>query len=177
MKNRTLILSLALAGFLATAPAVLLGAGQPLSPLEQKVRHELITLPFYDVFDNLSFQADGGKVTLLGEVRRPSLKLDAERTVKRIEGVTEVDNRIEVLPTSFFDDRIRLAVLRAVYGSSTLFRYNLGAVAPIRIIVKNGNVTLEGSVSSEMDRNVANLAANGVPGVFAVTNNLKVIRS
>lgn len=96
VKYRTLILSLAVAGFLATAPGVLLGAGQPLSSVEQKVRHELITLPSYDVFDNLSFQANGGKITLLGEVRRTSLKVDADWALKRIERVTAVRNQIEV---------------------------------------------------------------------------------
>ncbi|HSB13986.1 MAG TPA: BON domain-containing protein [Bryobacteraceae bacterium] len=142
--------------------------------LEQKVRHELLMLPYYGVFDNLAFRVEGNTVVLLGQVRRPTLRPTAERVVKQIEGVSAVDNRIEVLPLSFHDDRVRLGVLRAVYGNSALYRYNLGAIAPIRIVVKNGNVTLEGVVANEMDRNIAFLAANGVPGVFSVKNNLHV---
>jgi hyperosmotically inducible protein len=102
------------------------------------------------------------------------LKTSAERVVARIEGVSNVDNRIEVLPTSFQDDRLRRAVLRSVYGNSVLNRYALGANPSIRIIVKNGDVTLEGVVAREMDRNVAFIQANGVSGVFSVTNNLRV---
>ena len=176
MRRRSWVAAPVLAAVLFVAPVIGRGAGAPLTPLEEKVRHELVMLPFYNVFDNLTFSADGSRVTLLGQVSRPVLKLDAERAVKRLPGVTTVDNRIEVLPTSFFDNSVRWGVLRAIYGNSALFRYNLGAHAPIRIIVKNGNVTLEGVVSSEMDRNIANLAANGVPGVFSVTNNIEVHR-
>jgi hyperosmotically inducible protein len=142
--------------------------------LAKKVRHELVMLPFYGVFDNLSFVVKGNTVTLLGQVSRPSLRADAERAVRRIAGVRAVHNRIEVLPLSPHDDRIRLAVLRAVYGHSVLNRYALGAQPPIRILVKHGQVTLEGVVASRMDRNVAGIQANGVPGVFKVTNNLRV---
>lgn len=169
-----------LAGVLSVAP-VALNAAAPAasrvsSHLEKQVWHELVTLPFYDVFDNLAFRVDGDKVTLLGQVTRPTLKTSAELVVKRIEGVSAVENRIEVLPVSTFDNRIRLGVLRAVYGQGALFRYNLPPHAPIRIIVKNGDVTLEGVVASEMDRNIAKLAANGVFGVFSVTNNLRVVK-
>jgi len=107
-------------------------------------------------------------------VSRPTLKSDAENVVKKIEGVEHVKNEIEVLPTSPNDDRIRRAVFRAVYGNPTLERYALQAVPPIHIIVKNGNVTLVGVVASEGDKNMAGLKANGVPGVFGVTNNLQV---
>ena len=142
--------------------------------VEREVRHELVTLPSYGVFDNLAFQVDGGTVTLLGQVSRPTLKTDAERVVKSIEGVERVINRIEVLPLSPYDDRIRLATYRAIYGNTALNRYALQAVPPIHIIVKNGNVTLEGVVANEGDKNIAGIQANSVPGVFSVTNNLRV---
>jgi hyperosmotically inducible protein len=145
----------------------------PLDPLSATVRHELVMLPFYNVFDNLAFRVDGDTVTLSGQVSRPVLKGDAEAVVRQVAGVREVRNEIEVLPLSGFDNRIRLAALRAVYGHSVLNRYALGSQPAIRIIVNNGNLTLEGVVASEMDRNVAYLAANGVFGVFSVTNNLR----
>lgn len=140
----------------------------------KEIRHELVMLPYYGVFDNLAYKVDGYKVTLIGQVSRPTLKTDAERAVKSIEGVEKVDNQIEVLPTSPGDDRIRMAVYRAVYGQSALNRYALQAVPPIHIIVKNGNVTLEGTVASEADKNIANVQASGVSGVFSVKNNLTV---
>jgi hyperosmotically inducible protein len=146
------------------------------NPVAEKVRRELVSLPFYSIFDNFSYRVDGGTVTLFGEVTRPTLKTDAERVVKRIEGVQRVDNQIEVLPVSPFDDRIRLATARAIFGYGPLQRYSLGAVPPISIIVKNGNVTLRGVVLNEMDRNLANMRANLVPGVFSVTNELQVER-
>jgi hyperosmotically inducible periplasmic protein len=142
--------------------------------LEREVRHELVTLPFYGVFDNLAFKVDGGKVTLLGQVSRPTLKTDAERVVQSIEGVERVIDRIEVLPLSPYDDRIRLATYRAIYGNTALNRYALQAIPPIHIIVKNGNVTLEGVVANEGDKNIADIRARSVPGVFSVTNNLRV---
>jgi hyperosmotically inducible periplasmic protein len=157
---------------LALSPAVLASTGS--RTLEEQVRHELLMLPFYGVFDRLSFQVNGNTVTLMGEVTRPVLASDAVNVVKRIPGVASVDNKIEVLPLSRFDDLIRLAELRAVYGNQALFRYNLGAIAPIRIIVKDGQVTLEGIVANQMDKNIAGLAANAVAGVFSVTNNLQV---
>ncbi len=142
--------------------------------LIREVRHELVMLPFYSVFDNLAFRVDGRKVTLFGQVVLPTLKTDAERAVKRIEGVERVTNEIVVLPVSPEDDRLRRALFRAIYSKPTLQQYQLRAVPTIHIIVKNGHVTLEGAVGSEMDKNVAGLAANGVPGVFSVTNNLIV---
>jgi hyperosmotically inducible protein len=145
--------------------------------LEREVRHELVMLPYYGVFDNLAYRVDGSKVTLLGEVTRPTLKSDAEAVVKKIEGVTSVDNRIEVLPLSPNDDRIRLAVYRAIYRQATLSRYALQAVPPIHIIVKNGNVRLVGVVATEADKNMAGIRAKGVPGAFSVTNDLRVEKS
>jgi hyperosmotically inducible protein len=142
--------------------------------LVKEVRHELVMLPYYNVFDNLSFKVDGGTVTLMGQVTRPTLKSDAERVVKSIEGVERVVNNIEVLPLSTNDDRIRIAVYRAIYSQAGLQRYGMQAVPPIHILVNNGNVTLEGVVASEGDKNIANIQANGVPGVFSVKNNLRV---
>ncbi|MBM3784390.1 MAG: BON domain-containing protein [Acidobacteria bacterium] len=146
----------------------------PEERIVKKVRTELLTMPFLSIFDNLSYRIDGETIYLYGQVIRPTLKSDAANRVKRLEGVTKVVNEIEVLPLSPYDDRVRLAVARAVYGVTALNRYALGANPSIRIVVKNGNVTLEGVVANEMDRNIANLMANGVFGVFSVTNNLQV---
>src|SRR6266853_1453097 len=144
--------------------------------ITKEARHELIMLPYLDVFDNLAFKVDGNNVTLLGSVTRPTLKSDAERAVKGIEGVEKVDNQIEVLPPSPMDDQLRLRLYRAIYGYAPLQKYALGVLKPIRIIVKGGHVTLEGVVDNASDKNVAGLRANGVPGVFSVTNNLAVVK-
>lgn len=168
---------------LATATAVLAFSGslmasvnnKPVRDLPSAVRHEILMLPYYNVFDSLSYRVDpDGHVTLYGEVTRPTLKSDAANVVKHLEGVTGITNNIEVLPLSPFDDRIRMAVARAIYGYGPLQRYGMGAQPPIHIIVKNGNVTLEGVVANEFDKNVANIRANGVGGVFSVTNKLRV---
>jgi hyperosmotically inducible protein len=142
--------------------------------LAKQVRHQLVMLPWYSVFDNLAFRIDRDKVTLLGQVTRPVLKSDAEAVVKRIEGVASVKNDIEVLPLSPMDDQLRRAVFRAIYGEPGMQRYAIQPIPPIHIIVKNGNVTLEGVVDSEMDRNLANIRANQVPNVFSVKNHLVV---
>jgi hyperosmotically inducible protein len=142
--------------------------------LAKEVRHELVMLPYYGVFDNLTFKIDGYNVELGGQVTRPTLRSDAERVVKGVEGVEKVVNNIEVLPVSPNDDKIRLAVYRAIYGHTSLNRYGLRAVPPIHIVVKNGNVTLEGVVANGSDKNVAGIQANSVSGVFGVTNNLQV---
>lgn len=176
MKNKTGI-RIFLAGALllaSVASAATTGAPYSGTALQEKVRHELVMLPYYNVFDNLQFRVDGDTVTLLGQVRRPVLKSDAVNVVRRIPGVAKVINNIEVLPLSPFDDRVRLAVYRAVFSQAGLYRYALGAVPSVHIIVRNGNVALEGVVSNQMDRNIAGLRANGVPGVFSVTNNLRV---
>jgi osmotically-inducible protein OsmY len=142
--------------------------------LIKEVRHQLVMLPYYSVFDNLAYKVEGDKVTLFGQVTRPSLKSDAEAAVKSIEGVASVVNNIEVLPVSPMDDQTRRAVYRAIYGDAALSRYAIQAVPPIHIIVNNGNVTLEGAVGSESDKNLANLRASQVPNVFSVKNNLIV---
>jgi len=140
----------------------------------KEVRHELLMLPYLDVFDYLSYKVDGYNVTLMGQVTRPTLKSDAEKAVKSIEGVEHVDNRIEVLPPSSMDDRLRLRLYRAIYGFPSLERYAMGVNRSIRIIVKGGRVTLEGVVDNETDKNTVGIRANGVPGIFSVTNNLQV---
>jgi hyperosmotically inducible periplasmic protein len=141
----------------------------------QEVRHQLVMLPYYGVFDDLGFTVNGGTVTLVGQVAHPVLKDDAVHAVKRIEGVTNIVNNIEVLPVSQNDDRIRRATYRAIYGDPMLStRYGYRALPSIHIIVKNGNIRLEGVVANEMDRNVCGIRANGVPGAFRVDNDLKV---
>jgi osmotically-inducible protein OsmY len=146
--------------------------------IEADVERALFSLPYYTVFDFLAFRVEpGGTLRLLGQVVRPTLKDDAERRVKGIEGIDKVINDIEVLPVSPSDDAIRLAVARNIYRSDALDRYGFGSQPSIRIIVKNGNVTLEGVVDNESDKSVAGLKAREVNGVFDVKNNLTVARS
>jgi hyperosmotically inducible protein len=176
MKPRTYALTLAL--FALATLSVAYGQGQASAKSQERIakeaRHELLMLPYYGVFDNIAFRVDGYNVTLLGQVTRPSLKSDAGNAVKHIEGVENVDNQIEVLPTSPMDDRLRLALFHTIYGDPALEKYALGVQKPIRIIVKNGHVTLEGFVDNEGDKNIAGIRANGVPGIFSVNNNLQV---
>jgi hyperosmotically inducible periplasmic protein len=142
--------------------------------VSKEVYHELVMLPQLTIFDNLAYKVDGGKVTLLGEVRNAVLKDYAASAVKKIEGVESVDNQIEILPPSPNDDRIRQQVARAIFNDDSLFPYSMGSVPPIHIIVKGGHVALDGVVNSQGDKDRAGLRANGVPGVFNVQNNLKV---
>jgi hyperosmotically inducible periplasmic protein len=139
-----------------------------------QVRKQLVTLPFYGVFDNLGYAVEGDTVTLYGQVVRPITRKDAERRVARVEGVEHVINRIEVLPLSRFDDSIRIRTLRAISRTGGLFRYFQGVNSSIHIIVRNGHVTLEGMVSNRGDSQLAYIAANQVINVFSVTNNLRV---
>ncbi len=168
------------AAILALMIAVMPVAANPVDEAAQydktikKIGKELVTVPFYSVFDNLSFKLEDGTVTLYGQVSRPSLKGDAKRVVQKVAGVEEVVNKIEVLPLSNFDDRIRLATFRAIYRQPGLDRLGLQVVPPIHIIVKSGNVTLEGVVPTKSDATRAFIAANGVFGVFSVTNNLRI---
>ena len=144
--------------------------------IAKEVRHEILMLPYYNVFDFLAFKVSGYNVTLMGQVTNPTLKNDAGNVVKRIEGVQKVDNQIEVLPPSTMDDQLRFKLFRAIYGYPALQKYDLGTIKPIRIIVKSGRATLEGVVDNETDKNLANIRANGVPGIFSVTNNLQVVK-
>jgi hyperosmotically inducible periplasmic protein len=131
-------------------------------------------IPQVTVFDNLAYSVNGGTVTLYGQVRNAFISDVAEKSVKRLEGVERVENKIEVLPASFNDDRIRQQVAFAVFRDPRLSRYSMDPLPPIRIIVKNGHVALEGVVRTETDKDDAFIRANGVPGVFSVENNLKV---
>jgi len=143
--------------------------------IAREVRHQLVMLPYYGIFDDVAFFVAGSTVTLVGQVTRPTLKSDAEGVTKRVEGVTEVINNIEVLPVSPMDDQIRMAEYRAIYGDPALStRYGYRALPSIHIIVKNGHVTLEGVVANQADKSIVNIRANGVPNVFSVTNSLQV---
>ena len=157
-------------------------ASETLSPeveakLVQEVRHQLVMLPYYGVFDNLTFGIEGRTVTLNGQVVQPVTKSDAENAVKHIEGIEKVINNIEILPPSNMDDRIRRQVYNSIYSFGPLFKYGNMAVPPIHIIVRNARITLDGVVDSESDKNYAGVRANLVPGTFGVTNNLRVIPS
>jgi len=186
MKNRKkysvsrLVISVFAALVMAVMPAVALaqraqGAQGVTNPqLAKKVRHELVTLPYYGVFDNLAYSINGGTVTLYGQVVRSSTRSDAAGRVKRIAGVTRVVNNIEVLPLSGFDDGIRARTYRSIAQMGGLYRYLRGTNPSLHIVVDRGHVTLEGVVSGSGDRNLAYIAANRVPGVFSVTNNLRV---
>jgi len=180
--NRRVAASLMLLAALA-AVRVLLGAQMGTSGesrgemrIAREVRHEIVMLPFLDVFDFIAFEVHGSTVKLTGAVTQPVLKSQIEKVVKGIEGVEKIENHIDVLPPSPSDDAIRLRLFRAIYGYPALVKYALGVIKPIRIIVKNGQVTLEGVVDNEADKNMVNLRANGVSGIFSVTNHLKVVK-
>jgi hyperosmotically inducible periplasmic protein len=172
----TLVFMLAASAITLHAQTPSEAAAQAQARITKEVRHELLMLPYYNVFDNLSYKVDGDTVTLLGHVTNPTLKNDAGNVVKSIEGVAKVDNQIEVLPVSQMDDRLRQRLFRAIYGYAPLRKYDMGTIKPIRIIVKNGHVTLEGVVDNETDKNIAYIRANGVHGAFSVTNNLQVVK-
>lgn len=175
MKSRVLVAVVCLFSVMACmAAAQNATSNKSEDRIVREVRHELLMLPYYGVFDSIAYKVNGGTVTLLGAVVRPSLKSDAENSIKHIEGVDRIDNQIEVLPPSSQDDALRIALFRAIYQYPSLQKYELGVQKPIRIIVKNGRVTLEGVVDSEADKNVAGVRANSVPGIFQVTNNLQV---
>ncbi len=140
----------------------------------REIRKKLVTLPYYGVFDNLAYKLEGDTVILYGQVVRPSTRKDAERRVRKIEGIEQVVNKIEVLPLSGFDDRIRVRAFRALFRTGGLYRYAAGVNPAIHIIVKGGHITLEGVVANKTDSQLAYFAVNGVPEVFSVTNNLRI---
>lgn len=167
--------SMLLATALVASPMLLMASTKDYKgDLVKQVRHELLMLPYYSIFDNFSYRVDGSVVTLYGQVIEPVRRSDAVNAVKHIEGVTRVVDNIEVLPLSPMDNQIRWAEARAIYGYPALSRYAMGALPPIHIIVKNGHVTLMGVVANQFDKNVAGIRANGVPNVFSVTNDLQV---
>ena len=167
MKVRNLALSMGVFALAFSLAAEASTTDQGVTRIEKKVSHELNMLPYANVFDYMTFSVDGnGTVILNGDVTNPVLKSDAANVVKRIEGVERVENNIQVLPVSFFDDGLRARLYRNIYGYGPLQRYSLGVNKPIRIIVQNGHVTLVGVVANEFDKNVAGMRANGVSGVF-----------
>jgi hyperosmotically inducible periplasmic protein len=176
MKLKLLLTQFAVVSLLVSGVAQ--DRNQPSARSEERitrqVRHALLMLPYFGVFDNITFKVEGDTVTLLGEVVRSTLKSDAENSLKRIEGVEKVVNDIEVLPPSQQDSRLRRELFRAIYRYPALQRYALGVQKPIRIIVNNGRIELDGVVDSEADKNLAGIRANSVPGIFSVTNNLSV---
>jgi hyperosmotically inducible periplasmic protein len=178
MKHKLLIVFVSLLALVSSGLAQDTQRDQPSAKSTERiikeVRHELLMLPYFGVFDYIAFKVEGYNVTLLGQVVRPTLKSDAENAVKHIEGVEKVDNQIEVLPPSPMDDRLRVRLFRAIYQYPSLQKYELGVQKPIRIIVKNGRLTLEGVVDNEGDKNLVGIRANGVSGLFSVTNNLQV---
>jgi hyperosmotically inducible protein len=176
-----------LAGVMLTAGALSAKDKQHFDPyvngpadenrMVQEIRHKLITMPYYGIFDDIGFTVNNGTVTLVGEVTQPGfLKDNAEKAVRSVEGVTNVVNNIEILPLSTNDDRIRRAVYGAIYGDPALStRLGYRAVPSLHIIVKNGHVRLEGVVANQFDANLARIRANAVPGVFGqVENDLQV---
>jgi len=181
-KFKNIILAIAVVFAIATSAAVAAPVvnerdqGLSQQQMMKKIRKELVTLPYYGVFDNLAYQVDGSTVTLSGQVVHPSTRSDAEKRVARIDGVTRVINQIEVLPLSPSDESIRIRTYRTVFRAGGLYRYALGANPSIHIVVNRGHVTLEGVVSNEGDRRLAYITASGVPGVFSVTNNLRTER-
>jgi hyperosmotically inducible protein len=176
MSNSVLLIAFLVGGTTVGSATAQRSAAAQAAGLAREVRHELLMLSYYSVFDWLQFDArPDGTVVLMGEVTRPTLKSDAENAVKGIESVERVVNQIEVLPLSPNDDRIRMAVYRTLFNqNSPLFRYGMGAVPSIHIIVKNGNVTLKGIVNNQADSNLANIRTRGVSGVFSVKNELVV---
>ncbi|HSE21331.1 MAG TPA: BON domain-containing protein [Pyrinomonadaceae bacterium] len=168
------LLAVVAALFVAMPASVLADPSTPNPQLAQQVRHELVMLPYYGVFDNLAYSINGGTVTLYGQVVRASTRSDAEKAIKRLPGVTGVKNNIKVLPLSGFDNNIRGAVYRSIARMGGLYRYLQGGNPSLHIVVDSGHVTLEGMVSSSSDKNLAYLAANQVGGIFSVTNNLRV---
>jgi hyperosmotically inducible protein len=178
MKVRTLVLGL---GIIASAFSFsvenAMASARGTQPIDKQVKHELNMLPYVNVFDYMTFTVDANNnVTLSGEVTNPVVKSDAGNVVKRIGGVEHVNNQIQVLPLSPMDNGLRLRLFRTIYGFPTLQKYALGLNKPIRIIVNEGHVTLMGVVDNEMDRNVAAIRANSVPGIFSVDNQLRVVK-
>lgn len=144
--------------------------------IAREVRHELVLQPYYTIWDWLAFRVNGGTVELLGDANTPSLKTDAVNSVKHIEGVDKVIDHINLLPPSPMDDGIRKEVARAIFSWGALSQYSWSAVPSIHIIVSGARVRLEGVVTSEGDKDAAGMRANQVPGVFKVTNDLRVVK-
>jgi hyperosmotically inducible periplasmic protein len=173
MMNKKIFMVIAAALIIAGTTAFAAPQDEGLAT-QKEIRRKLVTLPYYGIFDNLAYKLEGDTVILYGQVVRPSTRKDAERRVSKIEGVDQVINKIEVLPFSRFDDRIRVRAFRAIFRSGSLYRYAQGVNPSIHIIVNNGHLTLEGVVASQSDSRLAYIAARGVSDVFSVTNNLRI---
>ena len=178
MKLRNIVLGIGMmASALSLSAQNTVPSERGMQRMEKQVRHELNMLPYVNAFDYLAYTVNADNtVTLSGEVTNPVLRSDAGNVVKRIEAVERVNNQIQVLPVSFMDDGLRRRLFRTIYGYPALQKYSLGVQKPIRIIVENGHVKLMGVVDSEMDKNLAGIRANGVPGIFSVDNQLKVVK-
>lgn len=178
IKRNLLALVTALVIAASAAVAAPVASGQQSNDVAtmNQIRKKLVTLPYYGIFDNLSYKIEGNTVTLYGQVVRPSTRKDAERRVAKIEGVEQVINDIEVLPLSRFDDSIRVRTYRAIFRTGSLYRYAQGANPALHIIVRNGHVTLEGVVANKGDSRLAYIMASQVFDVFSVTNNLRIER-
>lgn len=177
MKLRNSFIALGIALLMSIAAASASASIQDSARIENQVRHQLNMLPYVNVFDYMTFTVDAnGNVTLNGEVTNPVLKSEAGNVIKKIEGVEGVNNQIQVLPVSFIDEGLRVRLFRTIYGYPALQKYAMGTNKSIRIIVANGHVTLMGVVDSEMDKNLAGIRANGVPGIFSVDNQLQVVK-
>ncbi|MEW6730890.1 MAG: BON domain-containing protein [Acidobacteriota bacterium] len=150
------------------------GNRSSLAFIQERIRKRLASLPYYSVFDNLYFNYDGETVVLGGEVARASLRKDAEKAVEDVEGVERIVNRIEILPLSTVDNRIRAQAYRQLFSHPQLSRYAIQPVPPIHIIVKHSRIKLEGVVANRSDKIVAGMLANQISGVFSVVNNLRV---
>jgi hyperosmotically inducible protein len=174
MKVRALFIVTAMMALSLFASAQKMATGSE-EQIQTEVRHQLNMMPYVTAFDYIAYKIDGRNITLVGQVTKPVVKSDAENAVKHVEGVEHVDNQIEVLPPSSQDDRIRIRLFRAIYGYPQLQKYELGTTKPIRILVKSGHVTLAGIVDNDGDKNVANIRANSVPGIFSVDNQLQVV--
>ena len=177
MKLRTLVLCVGMAvSTLSLAAQSTMASDRGTERISKAVRHELNMIPYVNVFDYLSFTVDDNTVTLTGDVTNPVIKSEAANVVKKIEGVEHVNNQIQVLPLSPMDDGLRFRLFRTIYGYPSLERYGIGVNKSIRIIVENGHVTLMGIVDNQADKNVAGIRASGVPGIFSVDNQLKVVK-
>jgi osmotically-inducible protein OsmY len=162
-------------GFLTAVSAQTYADGKTsIQSIERKVSKQLIRLPYYGVFDFISFQVSGDTVTLNGKVAQARNKKDAERAIKDINGVKQVVNKIEILPPSPFDNSIRTRLLKTIVQHGGLFRYLQEPNPSVRLIVEDGRITLEGYVATRGDFNLMNILANGVNNVFSVKNNLVV---
>jgi hyperosmotically inducible periplasmic protein len=179
LRIKSKLLAVAVAFFIASSTAMAASNKKDDVNFQttKQIRKEILKLPYYGVFDNIAFEVQGDTVTLYGQVVRPTTRSDAARRVAKVEGIEKVVNKIEVLPLSGFDDGIRARTYRAVFSKGGLYRYAAGTNPSLHIIVKNGHVTLEGVVATRGDSNLANLLANGVSGVFSVTNNLRIERN